>query len=89
MASVDDQLAGLTTMSSAQLKEEWSRLTQSLVPLISPKMMRLFSVFSVARSCQMAVESEFYSGQILSPILTCDHVGPPVSGGWHQNFPMF
>lgn len=48
-----------------------------------------FVVIAVVRSCQMAVESQFYSGQILSPILACDHGGPLVSGGGHQNFPMF
>ncbi len=47
MPSVDDQLAGLATMSSVQLKEEWSRLTQSPVPRISPKMMRLALAWEV------------------------------------------
>lgn len=41
MATVDDQLAALETMSSVQLKDEWRRLTKSPVPRISPKMMRL------------------------------------------------
>ncbi|OYY76396.1 MAG: hypothetical protein B7Y43_15240 [Sphingomonas sp. 28-62-20] len=47
MASVDDQLAGLATLSSAQLKEEWSRLTKAPVPRISPKMMRLALAWEV------------------------------------------
>jgi predicted component of type VI protein secretion system len=41
MVTLDDQLAALATMSSAQLKEEWHRLSSSPVPRISPKMMRL------------------------------------------------
>lgn len=41
MSSVDDQLAALTTMSSAQLRDEWRRLTREAVPKISPKLLRL------------------------------------------------
>jgi Protein of unknown function (DUF2924) len=41
MAAVEDQLAALEMMSSAQLKDEWRRLTKSVAPRISPKMMRL------------------------------------------------
>ena len=41
MADVDAQLRALETMSSAQLKGEWRRLTKSSAPRISPKMMRL------------------------------------------------
>ena len=41
MTSVDDQLAALTTMSSAQLRDEWRRLTREAVPRISPKLLRL------------------------------------------------
>jgi hypothetical protein len=37
----EDQVAALETMSSAQLKDEWRRLTTSPAPQISPKMMRL------------------------------------------------
>jgi hypothetical protein len=37
----EDQVAALETMSSAQLKDEWRRLTKSPAPQISPKMMRL------------------------------------------------
>jgi hypothetical protein len=41
MTNVDEALARLATLSSAELKEEWRRLTKSPVPRISPKMMRL------------------------------------------------
>lgn len=41
MAAIEQQLAGLATMSSAQLKDEWRTLTKSPAPKISPKMMRL------------------------------------------------
>ena len=41
MASVDDQLAALATLSSAQLRAEWQRLTRSPVPRISPSLLRL------------------------------------------------
>lgn len=34
-------------MSSAQLKEEWSRLTKASVPRISPKMLRLALAWEV------------------------------------------
>jgi hypothetical protein len=37
----EDQVAALVTMSSAQFKDEWRRLTKSPAPQISPKMMRL------------------------------------------------
>lgn len=41
MVSVEDQLAALPTMSSAQLKAEWQRLTRSRLPKISPNLLRL------------------------------------------------
>lgn len=41
MASIDDQLGALCSMSSAELKDEWRRLTSSPVPRISPSMIRL------------------------------------------------
>ncbi|MGQ0589128.1 MAG: DUF2924 domain-containing protein [Sphingosinicella sp.] len=41
MVSVDDRLAALATMSSAQLRAEWQRLTRSPVPRISPNLLRL------------------------------------------------
>jgi hypothetical protein len=41
MTNVDEALARLATLSSAELKDEWRRLTKSPVPRISPKMMRL------------------------------------------------
>jgi len=41
MATVDQQLARLATMSSAELKDQWRTLTKSPAPRISPKMMRL------------------------------------------------
>ena len=41
MASVDDQLAALATMSPAQLRSEWQRLTSGPLPRISPSLLRL------------------------------------------------
>jgi len=41
MATLEDELAALATMSSAQLREKWQRLTGAAVPRISPAMMRL------------------------------------------------
>jgi len=41
MASVEDQLAALATMSSEQLRTEWQSLTRSPVPRISPNLLRL------------------------------------------------
>lgn len=41
MASVDDQLAALATMSPAQLRSDWQRSTGGPVPRISPSMLRL------------------------------------------------
>ena len=41
MASVDQQLDALATMPSAELKEEWRRLTGTPLPRISPAMLRL------------------------------------------------
>lgn len=41
MAGVDDQLAALATMSSAQLRLEWQRLVGAPAPKISPSLLRL------------------------------------------------
>jgi hypothetical protein len=41
VTSVEDQIARLTKLSSAALREEWHRLTASPVPRISPSMLRL------------------------------------------------
>jgi hypothetical protein len=38
---LEDSLARLATLSSAELKDEWRSLTRSVAPQISPKMMRL------------------------------------------------
>jgi hypothetical protein len=38
---IDEQLAGLATMSSAQLRERWSKVTGRTVPKVSPAMLRL------------------------------------------------
>jgi hypothetical protein len=38
---VEDQLAELATMSSAQLRQHWVRLTGKAVPRVSPAMLRL------------------------------------------------
>jgi hypothetical protein len=41
MAGLEDKMLALTTMSSAQLRDEWRSLKASPVPLISPSMLRL------------------------------------------------
>jgi hypothetical protein len=41
VSTVEDQIAGLEAMSSAALRERWSRLTGSPVPQVSPKLLRL------------------------------------------------
>ena len=41
MASLEHQLAALTTLSSAQLRLEWQRLLGDRVPKLSPSLMRL------------------------------------------------
>jgi hypothetical protein len=38
---VDEQLAELATMSSARLREHWTRVTGKVVPRVSPAMLRL------------------------------------------------
>lgn len=41
MSKLDEQLAGLATMSPAQLREMWRQVTGAAVPRISPKMLKL------------------------------------------------
>jgi hypothetical protein len=41
MASVEDRMLALTTMSSAQLHDEWRKLKAAPVPRISPGLLRL------------------------------------------------
>lgn len=41
MSGVEEQLAALDTTSSAALREEWCRLTDTPLPRISPKLLRL------------------------------------------------
>lgn len=41
MSKLEEQLAGLTTLSSAQLRGMWQEVTGSPVPRISPKLLRL------------------------------------------------
>ncbi|TKD52288.1 DUF2924 domain-containing protein [Sphingomonas baiyangensis] len=41
MGSVEADLAGLATLSSAQLRDRWRRLTGSPLPRVSPAMLRL------------------------------------------------
>jgi hypothetical protein len=38
---IEEQLAALATMSSAHLREHWSKVTGSVVPRVSPAMLRL------------------------------------------------
>lgn len=41
MASIDERLAGLATMSPAQLRAKWQAVTGSVVPKVSPDLLRL------------------------------------------------
>ncbi len=41
ITSIEDKLAALTTMSSAQLRDEWRALKGTPVPLISPSLLRM------------------------------------------------
>lgn len=47
MATVEDGLAALTTMSAAQLGAEWRRLTDAVVPKISPALLRLAVAYEI------------------------------------------
>ncbi len=47
MASVEDRLAVLATMSSAQIRTEWRRLTSGPVPRISPSLLRLALTYEI------------------------------------------
>jgi hypothetical protein len=41
VSKLEEQLAGLATLSPAQLRETWQKVTGSPVPKVSPKMLRL------------------------------------------------
>jgi hypothetical protein len=41
VSRLDEQLAGLATMSSAQLRELWQKVAGGPVPKVSPKLLRL------------------------------------------------
>ena len=41
IGNVEEQLAALAAMSSAELKEQWRRLTGTPLPRISPALLRL------------------------------------------------
>jgi hypothetical protein len=41
MATLEDQLARLATMSPAELREMWERLNGSAVPKVSPSLLRM------------------------------------------------
>ena len=41
MSKLDEQMAGLATLSSAQLRETWQRVTGAPVPRVSPRLLRL------------------------------------------------
>jgi hypothetical protein len=58
MATVDDALARLATMSSAELKDEWRSLTKSVAPRISPRMMRLALAWELQASAYGGLSRE-------------------------------
>ncbi|WP_428334199.1 DUF2924 domain-containing protein [Novosphingobium sp.] len=41
MATLEEELAALATLSSVQLRERWQHVTGTVVPRISPSMLRL------------------------------------------------
>jgi hypothetical protein len=41
MSKLDEQLAGLATLSSAQLRETWERVAGTTVPRVSPRLLKL------------------------------------------------
>ena len=41
MSKLDEQLAGLATMSPAQLRETWQMTVAKVIPRVSPKLLRL------------------------------------------------
>jgi hypothetical protein len=47
MTTVDEQLTALATMSSAQLGAQWRKLTGSVVPRISPALLRLALAYEI------------------------------------------
>jgi hypothetical protein len=52
MASIDDQLAALPSLSSAELRERWTRLTGAPVPRISPALLRLALAWEIQARAQ-------------------------------------
>ncbi|MET3760101.1 DUF2924 domain-containing protein [Sphingomonas sp. UYEF23] len=44
---MEEQIARLTTLSSADLRETWTRLTASLVPRISPSLLRMALAYEI------------------------------------------
>ena len=51
MSRVEAEVAALATMSSAQLREHWVKLTGSVVPLVSPAMLRLALAWEIQARC--------------------------------------
>ena len=45
--TMEEQIARLTTLSSADLRETWTRLTASPVPRISPSLLRLALAYEI------------------------------------------
>ena len=45
--TMEEQIARLTTLSSADLRETWTRLTASPVPRISPSLLRMALVYEI------------------------------------------
>jgi hypothetical protein len=67
MAGVDEQLAALTTMSSARLRHEWQRLTGGPVPKVSPAMLRLALAWEI--------QAKAYGGLSRSTQQKLDQIG--------------
>lgn len=52
MADMQKELAALTTMSSAQLRERWVAVTGAVVPRISPSLLRLALAWEIQARAQ-------------------------------------
>ncbi len=52
MVDVQKELAALTTMSSAQLREHWVTVTGAVVPRISPSLLRLALAWEIQARAQ-------------------------------------
>ena len=75
MANLDDQLAALATMSSAQLRAQWASVTGSPVP-------RVFTQERVATSANLVLEGLLSDEHRKTGWMRAEAAGDP--GPWRQ-----